>query len=141
MALALKEELHRLVDEIPDSRPDIARVVFEHTLLLLPDNPDEDEAFHRALRIVAQDYLRDMVWVPTSADDAGEVPAKIRALRDKWVHEKLDIEPPLPRILAEAPEDDEPLTPEEIEMLDARIQALATTPAIPHEEVLRRLRS
>jgi hypothetical protein len=46
----------------------------------------------------------------------------------------------LPRILAEAPDDDEPLTPEEIEMLDARIRLAETTPAIPRDEVGRLLR-
>jgi predicted transcriptional regulator len=47
---------------------------------------------------------------------------------------------PLPKSLAEAPEDDEPLTTEEIAMLDARLAEAASGRTIPHDEVVRRLR-
>ena len=118
MALALKEELHRLVDEIPESDPRW-RLFFETVLRVLAERPDlKTDPLSRSLREAAETYFREG---PESAGatDVGT----------------------LPRVLAEAPEDDEPLTPEEIEMLDSRLRALETTPAIPHEEVLRRLRS
>ena len=48
---------------------------------------------------------------------------------------------PLPRSLAEASDDDEPLTPEEAAMLDERLAALASgsVSAFSHDEVGRML--
>jgi hypothetical protein len=40
-----------------------------------------------------------------------------------------------------APDDDEPLTSEEVEMLDARRAAAATGPTVKHDEVGRKLRA
>ena len=54
MALALKEELHRLVDEIPDSRPEIARVLFELGLLLTFASGNDNLLFRRFTREVAE---------------------------------------------------------------------------------------
>jgi hypothetical protein len=58
------------------------------------------------------------------------------------MHDESEHVDPLPRVLAEASEDDEPLTPEEAAMLDARLSTLAsgTAPTFSHEEVGRLLR-
>jgi hypothetical protein len=141
MAAALKEELHRLVDEIPDTRPDVARVVFEHVLLLLPENPDEDDTFYRALREAADAYLREIANAPTGTDEPATLPVRIRDLRNRWVHGKHDVEYPLPRSLETAPDDDEPLTSEEIALLDARRAEVSSAPTIPHDELGRKLQA
>ncbi len=47
--------------------------------------------------------------------------------------------PPLPWILASAPLDDEPLTPEEVAILDARRASAVTGRTIPDAEVGRML--
>jgi hypothetical protein len=54
MALALKEELHRLVDEIPDSRPEVARGLFELGLLLTLASGNDDLMFRRFTCEVAE---------------------------------------------------------------------------------------
>jgi hypothetical protein len=138
MVLSFKEELHRLVDEIPDSRPDVARVVFEAVLAVIPDRPDDQ--FYRSLREVAEAYLREVDRTEASGD-MGELPAWVEALRDLRVPGPRDDVDALLRVLESAPDDDEPLTPEEIQMLDERLLEAKTKPLIPHDEVLRRLRS
>lgn len=134
MALALKKELHRLVDEIPDSRPELVQVMLGIGLLLQThDLGKADPEFQRLVRDVADLHAR--------TSDPGELAAGWEALRNRWMRGESASEYPLPRVLAEAPDDDEPLTPEEREMLDARLRAAKTTPTIPHDEVVRRLRS
>ena len=135
MALALKEELHRLVDEIPSDDPRVMRAVFEALLRVLDERPYPDDPLLRTLRQVVEEYLLEVAESEVEADVQATEPLSHSASNQRQAAHSL------PRVLAEAPADDEPLTPEEIEMLDARIQALVTTPAIPHEEVLRRLRS
>jgi len=132
MALALKEELHRLVDEIPDSRPEVARVLFELGLLLTFASGNDDLMFRR--------FTREVAEAQAQAGDAGELLTRLQAVRDRWVHGQ-DQDDALLRFLESAPEDDEPLTSEEAAMLDARLSALASgsEPTFSHEEVGRML--
>ena len=83
MALALKEELHRLVDEIPETNPDVLRGVIELVRLMIAASSTDDTSMRRILRQVAN--------AQADPQDTGE------------------LDDPLPRFLAEAPDDDEPL--------------------------------
>jgi hypothetical protein len=132
MAVALKEELHRLVDEIPDTRPEVARVLFELAFLLLFASSNDEALFDR--------FLQDVAEARGDSDDRDQLLARLEALRNRWVHGPREVVDALPRPLELAPDDDEPLTSEEAAMLDARRAAVATGPTIPHDEVGRKIR-
>ena len=133
MALALKEELHRLVDEIPDSRPEVARVLFELGLLLIFASGNDDLLFQR--------FTREVAEAQEQSTDADELLTRLQVLRNRWVHGQDQDADPLLTFLQSAPDDDEPLTPEEAAMLDAHLSALASgnEPTFSHEEVGRML--
>lgn len=75
------------------------------------------------------------------ASDADELLTRLQAVRNHWLHGQDPDVDALLRFLEAAPEDDEPLTPEEAAMLDARLSALASgsEPTFSHEEVGRML--
>ena len=133
MALALKEELHRLVDEISDSRPEVARVLFELGLLLTFASGNDDLMFRR--------FTREVAEAQAQASDADELLTRLQAVRNRWVHGQDQEADALLRFLESAPEDNEPLTSEEAAILDARLAALAsvTAPTFSHEDVGRML--
>lgn len=133
MALALKEELHRLVDEIPDTRPDVAQAIFELFRLIIAVPPNDDLLIRR--------FLHEVAETQTNPSDTDALLARLKAsgrVGEQGADDDVDA---LLRVLDSAPDDDEPLTPEEIEMLDARLLEAKITPTIPHDEVLRRLRA
>lgn len=133
MALALKEELHRLVDEIPDSRPEVARVLFELGLLLTFASGNDNLMFRR--------FTREVAEAQAQAGDVDELLTRLQVIRNRWLHGQDPDADALLRFLEAAPEDDEPLTPEEATMLDARLSALAagSERTFSHEEVGRML--
>lgn len=133
MALALKDELHRLVDEIPDSRPEVARVLFELGLLLTFASSNDNVMFRR--------FTREVAEAQAQAGDADELLMRLQVVRNRWIHGQDQEADALLRFLESAPEDDEPLTPEEAALLDARLSALASgvEPTFSHEEVGRML--
>ena len=133
MALALKEELHRLVDEIPDSRPEVARVLFELGLLLTFASGNDNLLFRR--------FTREVAEAQAQSGDADELLSRLQAMRNRWVHGQDQGTDALLRFLESAPDDDEPLTAEEAAMLDARLSAVApgSEPMFSHEEVSRLL--
>ena len=133
MALALKEELHRLVDEIPDSRPEVARVLFELGLLLTFAAGNDHLLFQR--------FAREVTEAQAQSSDADELLSRLQAVRNRWVHGQNQDADALLNFLESAPDDDEPLTPDEAAMLDARLSALASSnqPKFTHEEVGRML--
>jgi len=133
MAVALKEELHRLVDEIPDTRPEVARVLFELVFLLIFASRNDELLFRR--------FLREVVEAQRDSEDPNELLVRLNALRDRWVHGPREAVDPLLRALESAPDDDEPLTSEEVTMLEARRAAAATGRTIPHDEVGRRIQA
>ena len=114
MVVALKEELHRLVDEIPETRPEVARVLFQLVLLLIFASRNDELLFRR--------FLREVTEAQGGSEDANELLARLNALRDRWVHGPREAVDPVLRALESAPDDDEPLTSEEVAMLEARRQ-------------------
>lgn len=135
MALDLKEELHRLVDEIPDTRPDLARMML-NLVRVAALTHDLEKANPELQRLV-----RDVADLHAHADSSEELASGLDALRNRWVHGHDQEADALLRFLESAPDDDEPLTSEEAAMLDARLSALAsgTVPTFSHEEVGRML--
>jgi hypothetical protein len=133
MALALKEELHRLVDEIPESRPEVARVLFELGLLLTFASGNDSLMFRR--------FTREVAEAQAQASNADELLTRLQSVRNRWVHGQEHDDDALLRFLESAPDDDEPLTPEEAAMLDARLAGLASgnERTFSHEEVGRML--
>jgi hypothetical protein len=133
MALALKEELHRLVDEIPDTRPEVARVLFELGLLLMFASGNDDLLFRR--------FTREVAEAQAQSRDVNELLMRLRAVRNHWVHGQNEDADPLLKFLESAPDDDEALTPEEATILDARLASLVAgaEPVYSHEEVGRLL--
>jgi hypothetical protein len=133
MAVALKDELHRLIDEIPDTHPEVARVLFELGLLLIFASRNDELLFRR--------FLQELADIEARAGDPSDLLARVQALRNRWVHGQNDVDDALLRALESAPDDDEPLTTDEVAMLDARRAAAKTEPAMSHDELGRTLRA
>jgi hypothetical protein len=133
MALAFKDELHRLVDEIPETHPEVARVLFELGLLLIFASRNDELLFRR--------FLREVADLQASAADPDEVMVKLQAMRDRWLHGSHDADDPLLKMLESAPADDEPLTPDEAAILDARRAAATAGPTMSHDELGRKLQA
>ena len=131
MAVALKDELHRLIDEIPDTHPEVARVLFELTFLLLVSASNDELQFRRIVRDVAE--------AQAASEDPNELLARLQSLRDGWVHGRGGVADSLLAVLESAPDDDEPLTAEDVALLDARRAAVAVGPTITHDELGRQL--
>jgi hypothetical protein len=111
MVMAPKAELHRLVEAIPDTQPELVDALLELGLRLIVASR-ADELLYRRL-------LRELAEVQASGNDATELGAKITGLRTRWLDELGAPIVPLPPVLESAPLDDEPLTPEEAAILDA----------------------
>jgi hypothetical protein len=112
MAIAHKAELHRLVDAIPEARPELVEALMEVGLRLLVASRS-DELLYRRLH-------RELVELQTSAGDRTELSTRTQELQSRWLDELGAPTVPLPLTLANAPIDDEPLTAEEIAILNAR---------------------
>jgi hypothetical protein len=50
MAVAFKEDLHRLVDEIPDTHPEIVGILFALVFRLIVASRNDELLFRRLLR-------------------------------------------------------------------------------------------
>jgi hypothetical protein len=111
MAVAPKAELHRLIEAIPDTRPELADALLELGLRLVVASR-ADELLYRRLH-------RELAEVQASGNDPTELSANIKGLRGRWLDELGAPIMPLPPVLESAPIDDEPLTPEEAAILDA----------------------
>jgi len=131
MALTLKEELHRLVDEIPDSRPDVTNALAAFATALIHDLGKSDPRFQLVVQDLADLHAQD--------DGPEELSSRLAALPKRWARDEDERNHPLPRFLAEAPEDDEPLTPEEIAMLHARRASVGLPPARRSHSAARKL--
>jgi hypothetical protein len=131
MAVALKAELHRLVEAIPDARPELTAALLEMGLRLIVASR-ADELLYRRL-------LRELAEVQASGHDPTELDARVKELQGRWLDELGAPTLPLPSVLESAPIDDEPLTLEEIAMLDARRATAATGSTISDDELGRLL--
>jgi len=133
MAIPLKEELHRLIDEIPDTRPEVTRVLFELGLLLSFASGNDELLFRR--------FVREVAEVQTSAEDPDALMVRLKDLRDRWVHGPKRDTDTLLTVLESAPDDDEPLTEAEVAMLAVRRAAATVGPTIRHDELGRKLQA
>src|SRR4051794_11884436 len=100
MVVAPKEQLRRLVEAIPHTRPELADILIELGSRLIVASQD-DELLYRRL-------LRELDEVQASSDGPDELRAKVRELRDRWAHPSYEADPLL-QMLESAPIDDEPL--------------------------------
>jgi predicted transcriptional regulator len=67
------------------------------------------------------------------------LPAKDLPTVEAFLRERLEDADPLTRALVDAPEDDEPLTPEDEAEIREGIDAIAAGDVIPHHELRRSL--
>jgi hypothetical protein len=133
MAVAPKSELYRLIEVIPDTQPELATVLTELGLRLLVASQSNELLYDR--------LVRELAGVQAMADDADGLSDGVKTLRDHWLRESDADDDPLLRMLESAPPDDEPLTPEEVAMLDARHPGGRLRSSISHDELGRLLRS
>jgi hypothetical protein len=132
MAVALKAELHRLVESIPETHPKVANELIE-LMFLLVDTSREDERLFNQL-------VDEIDEIQVSATDPDDLMARLQDLRDRWSDTRDDADRLL-QLLESAPEDDEPVTPEERAMLDARRASTATGSTISDDELGHLLQS
>jgi hypothetical protein len=133
MSIAPKAELHRLVEAIPEARPELAEALMELGLRLLVASRS-DELLYRRLH-------RELVEVQTSASDRAELSTRAQELQSRWLDELGAPTLPLPPALANAPIDDEPLTAEEAAILDARRGPRASGAPLTHDQFDRARRA
>jgi hypothetical protein len=126
MVIAPKSELHRLVEAIPDTRPDLAEAMIELGLRLLAASRT-DEVLYRRLS-------RELADAQSESSDPSELDTRVTELQSRWLDELGAPSLPLPSFLESAPLDDEPLTPEEATILEARRASLGAKPPITHDE-------
>jgi hypothetical protein len=132
MAVALKAELHRLVEAIPETHPKVANELIELMFLLVNTSRGDEQRFNQLVDEIAE--------IQGSSRDLDDLTTRLRDLQDRWSDTRDDADRLL-QLLESAPEDDEPVTPEERAMLDAARAAIASGSTIPHNEVGRMLRS
>ena len=132
MAVALKSELHRLVESIPETQPEVANALIELMFLLVAASRQDEQRFDELVSEIGELQAR--------SKDTADMMVRIRDLQNRWALPNDDAER-LWQILQAAPPDDEPLTAEEIEMLDRARASIASGSTISHDELGRLLES
>jgi|SRR3954470_14881680 len=131
MAIAPKAALHRLVEAIPDTQPEVANVLIDLGARLIVASQNDEHLFRR--------LLSDLADMQASANDPEEQRVRVEDLRNRYLQEADAPVGSLPEVLESAPDDDEPLTAEEVAMLDARHASAKRGSTISDDELSRLL--